>query len=306
MRLNRLDLNLLITLDALLTERSITRAAEKIYLSQSGTSGALARLREVFEDELLVRVGAQMQPTPLGESLQVPIHNILLQIQATVDRRLEFDADTAKRRFRLLMSDYTSNILMTRLVERISKSAPGIELEMIAPTKNPAEQLEQGDVDFLVMPTKVLSKDHPSFDLFEEKFVCMCWNENPLVNKEFTLKEFLEAGHVSVRFGPLRSMSQDQILLKEEHGIEPRTQVITSTFASLPQFINGTDRICTVYHQLARLWVDYLPLTILPMPIDLPKIQWSVQWHKYRELDPAIQWLRGQMMETAKDVFSQA
>jgi LysR family nod box-dependent transcriptional activator len=306
MRLNRLDLNLLITLDALLTERSITRAAEKIYLSQSGTSGALARLREVFEDELLVRVGAQMQPTPLGESLQVPIHNILLQIQATVDRRLEFDADTAKRRFRLLMSDYTSNILMTRLVERIAESAPGIELEMIAPTKNPAEQLEQGEIDFLVMPTKVLSKDHPSFELFEEKFVCMCWNENPLANKEFTLKEFLEAGHVSVRFGPQRSMSQDQILLKEEHGIEPRTQVITSTFASLPQFINGTDRICTVYHQLARLWVDYLPLKILPMPIDLPKIHWGIQWHKYRELDPGIQWLRGQMMETAKDIFNQA
>jgi LysR family nod box-dependent transcriptional activator len=304
MRLNRLDLNLLVTLDALLTERSITRAAERIHLSQPATSGALARLRDVFEDELLVRVGAQMQPTPLGESLQAPVHNILMQIQATVDRRLDFNAEQSERRFRLLLSDYTSNTLMTHVSQRISKVAPKVQLEFIAPTNNPAERLEQGEVDFLIMPSKVLSKGHPSFDLFEEKFVCMCWDQSSIDESNFTLKEFLARGHVTVMFGNHRSESQDQVLMRQQFGVEPKIEVVTSTFMSIPQFIAGTERVCTIYYQLAKLWAQYLPLKILPHPVDLPTIQWGIQWHKFRDLDPGVQWLRNEIKISANELFA--
>ncbi len=303
MRLNRLDLNLLVALDALLTERSITRAAERIYLSQPATSGALARLREVFDDELLVRVGAKMMPTPLGTSLEAPVRNILMQIQATVDRRLEFNAAESDRRFRLLMSDHTSTSLMTHVVRRIAKIAPTVQLEFIGPTNNPTDGLEQGEVDFLLMPHKVLSKDHPSQELFEEQFVCIGWDDNPLLEKELSLKDYLGAGHVIVKFGDMRKESQDQIILRNQFGIETRVEIITSSFTSIPQFIVGTHRISTVYRQLAKSWSELLPIKILPVPVDMPTIQWGIQWHKYRDLDPGIQWLKNQICETATDIF---
>lgn len=305
MRLNRLDLNLLVALDALLAERSITRAAERIHLSQPATSGALARLREFFEDDLLVRVGAQMMPTPLGESLETPVHNILMQIQATVDRRLEFNAEESDRRFRFLSSDYTATTLLTHVVKRIADVAPHIQLEFIAPTNNPAEKLEQGEVDFLVMPTHVLSESHPSFEIFTDRFVCIGWDQNPMLQKPLTLKEFLELGHVSVRFGSTRQTSQDQVLLKKQQGIEPRIEIITSTFSAIPQFLTGTQRIATTYYYLARTWANLLPLKIVPLPVELPKIPWGLQWHKYRDLDPGVQWLRNQIVETANEVFQE-
>ncbi len=305
MRLNRLDLNLLITLDALLTERSITRAAERIHLSQPATSGALARLREFFEDDLLVRVGAQMLPTPLGESLVVPVHNILMQIQTTVERRLEFNAAESDRCFRLLMSDYTATTLMTHVVKRVAKLAPKMQMEFIALSNNPAGILEQGEVDFLVMPEYVLSDGHPSSHIFSDEFVCIGWDQNPALQKPLTLKDYLDLGHVAVRFGSSRQLSQDQILLKERQGLELRVEIVTSTFSAIPQFLSGTNRIATVYSNLAKVWAEFLPLKIVPLPVKLDTIPWSLQWHKYRDADPGIQWLREQIAVTAKEVLAQ-
>ena len=299
MRLNRLDLNLLVALDALLSERSITRAAERMHLSQPATSGALARLRDFFEDELLVRVGAQMMPTPLGESLQAPVHNILLQIQATVERRLEFNSEESNRNFRLLMSDYTSTTFMAGIVSQLAAIAPKVCLEFFAPTNNPWEKLEQGEVDFLIMPEHVLSTNHPKQHLFDEGFVCIGWDQNSALQEELTVKTFMSLGHVSVRFGSQRTLSQDQVLLKEKQGLEPTVEVIASTFAAIPQYLVGTQRIATVYRHLAETWVNYLPLKIVPTPVQLPTIPWSVQWHKFRDLDPGIQWLRKQIINHA-------
>ncbi|TXS90297.1 LysR family transcriptional regulator [Parahaliea maris] len=301
MRLNRLDLNLLVALDALLSERSITRAAERIHLSQPATSGALARLREFFEDDLLVRVGAQMAPTPLGESLAAPVHNILLQIQATVERKLDFDESESRRKFRFLVSDYTATTLMADVIRRVTELAPGLRFEFFAPTNNPWEKLEQGDVDFLIMPEHVLSGDHPSRTLFNEEFVCIGWEENPLLNGELTVEKFLSAGHVTVRFGSQRAQSQDQIYLSERQGLELREEIVASTFSAIPQYLSGTMRIATVYKQLAEQWVNYLPLKMVPVPLKMPSIPWGIQWHKFRDLDPGIQWLSEQIVQVARE-----
>src|SRR5262245_4933192 len=112
MRFNRLDLNLLVALDALLAEQNITRAAERLHLSQSAVSGALARLREHFQDELLVQVGRRMTRTPLAESLAQPVREILAQVQATVERRPGFDPSTSDRQFSIMVSDYVTTVLM--------------------------------------------------------------------------------------------------------------------------------------------------------------------------------------------------
>jgi|TARA_R110001606_G_scaffold323656_1_gene470453 LysR family nod box-dependent transcriptional activator len=295
MRLNRLDLNLLIALDALLSERSITRAAERIFLSQSATSGALSRLREFFGDEILVRVGAQMMLTPLGESLVAPVQNILLQIQSMVDRGLDFEPNHSDRKFRILCSDYAVNTIINPLVLHLAKVAPNVQLELFMPTNNLKETLDQGNVDFLLMPTYLLFDDHPKMSLFQEGFVCMGWNENPILTEGITEENFLKAKHVSVRFGPTRQRSQDQVLLETEFGVIPQVEIVTANFSVIPPMLVGTHRIAVCSERMAESWVRLLPLKTSPVPFDLPKISWGLQWHKFRELDPGIQWLQSQL-----------
>ncbi|ADZ92320.1 LysR family transcriptional regulator [Marinomonas mediterranea] len=300
MRLNRLDLNLLVALDALLTEKSITRAADQICLSQPATSGALARLREFFEDELLCRNGAHMVLTPLGESLKIPVHNILMQIQTTVERRLEFEPASSERCFRVLLSDYTSTTLMAKVVRQISDIAPRMKLELIAPTNDPQGKLEQGNIDFLIMPEKELSDKHPKAKLFDEDFVVIGCQNNPFLEIELTQETYLSLSHVSVRFGSQRKRSQDQIILEQQYGIVQKVDVVTSTFASIPQFLPGTNRIATVYRHLAEEWVNFLPLKIMPVPLLLSSIPWGIQWHSYRDLDPAIHWLKSEILKVVE------
>lgn len=292
MRLNRLDLNLLVALDALLTERSITRAAMRIHLSQPATSGALARLREYFGDELLVRVGSEMRPTPLGESLVNPVHKILMQIQATVERGVEFIPEESERKFKLLLSDYISTTLMAPIIRKLAKVAPGVQLEFFMPTSDPAYELEQGNIDFLVMPEFTLSQEHPSKIIYQDKFVCLTWNENREITDTLTLEQYKTLGHVTVLFGVNRAQTQDQVLLKEEYNLVPNVEIITSSFNAIPQFLVETNRIATIYERLAETWCNYLPLTMYPVPVSLPPVEWSLQWHQYRDLDPGIIWMK--------------
>jgi len=132
MNLHRLDPNLLVALDALLSERSITRAGERLHLSPSATSRALARLRDYFGDDLLRQVARKMVPTPLGESLQASVRDCILHVQATIEIRPQFDPAVSTRKFSLIMSDYVSAILMPWVIQRVQREAPGVVLELLA------------------------------------------------------------------------------------------------------------------------------------------------------------------------------
>ncbi|MBL4827605.1 MAG: LysR family transcriptional regulator [Spongiibacteraceae bacterium] len=298
MRLSRLDLNLLIVLDALLVERSVTRAAKIINLSQPATSGALARLREYFEDELLVRVGSTMKLTPLAESLAKPVHNILLQIQATVEKKPEFNCADSDRCFHFMVSDYVATVFMPQLIRQVAQVAPGVRFEFTFNTDSPADALEEGNIDFLLQPKQALSDLHPFCYLFEESFVCVGCANNPGLKKTLTLARYLELGHVTVHFGKQRVPSVDTTLMKE-FGIEPRIDVIATTFSSVAQYLVGTARIATMHRRLAQMWAEYLPLKIMPVPVDLPQLESSLQWHKYKDNDPGIDWMRQMILQTA-------
>ena len=186
MNLHRLDLNLLVALDVLLTERSITHAAERLNLSPSATSGALSRLRAYFDDELLTQIGRRMAPTPLGESLQASVRDCLLHVQATIDIRPQFDPLKSKRNFKLMMSDYVSTVLMPAALRRLQHEAPGITIELMANENEPWQALSRGEVDFLVLPKHFIREEHPSEVLFEDDYVCVCWSGNPLVGAQIS------------------------------------------------------------------------------------------------------------------------
>jgi LysR family transcriptional regulator, nod-box dependent transcriptional activator len=288
--LNRLDLNLLVALDALLTERSITRASERLHLSPSATSGALARLRTFFADELLTQIGRRMVPTPLGESLQGAVRDCLLHVQQTVEIRPQFDPATSKRNFRIMMSDFVSTVLMPRALKRLQSEAPGVTFQFLTNDDEPWESLSRGEIDFLVLPQKFIHPDHPSQVLFEEEYVCVCWAGNTAVGDSITLDQCLALGHVVTRMGTLRPPTVDAWFF-EQFGHSRRVEIVATTFASVPHMLVGTNRLSIMHRRLAELYSEPLSLKILPVPVEMPRLVEMIQWHKYRDRDPGRVWM---------------
>lgn len=181
MRFNHLDLNLLVALDVLLEEQNITRAAERLHMTQSATSGVLGRLRSYFEDELLVQVGRKMQPTNYALELAKPVREVLLTIQSSITAKPVFDPATSKRHFRLVTSDYLISVLFAQVIQKIHQEAPNITFEMLGPSDNSGELLVRGEVDLMIVPERYTIDGHPSKLLFEEEHVCVVWQGNTQV-----------------------------------------------------------------------------------------------------------------------------
>lgn len=291
MHFNRLDLNLLVALDALLAERNITRAAERVHLSQSAMSGALARLREYFGDELLVQAGRRMLATPLGEGLAAPVREVLLKVETTIQARPDFEAATSTRHFKLLMSDYASTVLMSRTLPRLEEEAPHVTIELLPYSEWQWETLERGEADFLIMPTRYLREGHPSEVLFEDSFTCVAWSGNELVGDSLSLAQYLALGHVAVRFGQQRIPAFDEWFF-DHFGYNRRIEVIATSFNSIPQLLVGTRRIATIHRRLADFYARYLPLKFVAPPLEMPTLTEAIVWHKYRDGDPGSIWLR--------------
>ena len=166
LRFKQLDLNLLVALDALLQERNISRAAEKVHLSQPAMSNALARLREYFGDELLTPMGRQMVLTPRAESLQQPVREILLRVDSDVVAPAVFDPATSIRSFSMLVSDFTTTVFMPPLLRALYARAPGVQIHLRPQARTPHELLEEGEADFLIIPMQYVSSLHPCVPLF--------------------------------------------------------------------------------------------------------------------------------------------
>jgi LysR family transcriptional regulator, nod-box dependent transcriptional activator len=297
MTLQRLDLNLLLALDALLTECNITHAGKKLHLSPSAVSGALARLRDYFGDELLSPLGRKMVLTPLGESLRQPVRDCLLQIQATLENRPTFDASTAQRRFRLMMSDYVATVIGGALLARLEKEAPGIRLELLENGERPWEVMARGEIDVLIVPNGIVHPEHPFEPLFEDDFVGVCWQENGLIGERPTVEECLSVGHVVARIGQTRPPTIDAWFF-ERFGMQRRVDAITMTFCNVPHLLVGTQRIGFMHRRLAETYSRALPLRLFTPPVAMPRLVESVQWHRFRDRDPGTRWLLGVLRDT--------
>lgn len=299
MRLGHFDMNLLVALDALLDTRSVTRASERLHIGASATSSALGRLREYFGDELLMQVGRRMELTPLGRSLAQPVREILLTVQSTVVARLEFDPAQARRNFVIRASDYLTTVLLIDVVQRLQREAPGITLHIANMTDDVPERLDRGEVDFVIYPSVSVNPAHPSQALFEETFSCVVWTGNPLVGETLSPEQFQRMGHVAATFGDSRSVSFESLVMANL-GVSRSIEVTTTNFNTLPQLVIGTTRIATVHTRLAQIYANYLPLRLLPLPMDLPPLVEVMQWHAINNSDPAHVWMRRVLQEQAQ------
>jgi len=287
-----LDLNLLVALDALCAEKSVSRAGERLHLSQSATSGALARLREAFHDPLLVQVGRKMALTPLAEGLVEPVREFLLHAETILNSTPAFNPATSTRKFRLMMSDYVQSVLMTEALPRLQNLAPGVTLDLLWTVEGFSEPLERGEIDLAVTPARYLSAAHPSEPLFDDEFACVAWSGNNRIKTRLSLETYLSLGHVVVRFGRVQQAATVDEWFVEHFGHRRRIEVVTTTFNLVPQLLIGTSRIATLHRRLARFYQQYLPLKLVAPPLEIPRLEESMQWHRSRDRDPGIVWLR--------------
>lgn len=294
METSQFNLNLLLALDALLAEKNVTRAGARIHLSQSAMSGALGRLREFFNDELLVQVGRKMILTPLAEDLSGPVRDILLQVRATVSTRPHFDPAVSTRKFSLALSDYVTAVHMPHVLQRIKHCAPSVTFELHSMGDRSVEALENGTLDFLIAPEAYLAPDHPREPLFTDTHVCIAWANNKRVGRTLSLKQYLSLGHVIVHAFEGSTPSYDESFLKR-FKYQRRVEVVTQSFDAAPQLITGTNRIATVGSRLAKKYAAFLPLKILRLPIKIPPMVEFLQWHKSRSQVPSYLWLRSML-----------
>lgn len=298
MRYQRVDLNLLVALDVLLAEQSVTRAAERMHMTQSAMSGVLARLREHFDDQLLVPVGRSMRLTPRAESLVQRVREIILRVDSTLGSQSEFDPGSSTRHFVVMASDYVSNMLMAEVLRRISCIAPSVSFDVRPTSALMSQELEQGRVDALVLPAHLALADHPQETLFDDSYKVIAWREHPDVEGSISLKQYQSLGHVVYQNEQGANPWFEQ-WYANQHGSTRRVEVVTHSFSLLPVFVVGTSRIATVQTRLAIQLQKSLPVQLLEPPMNAPRLTEVLQWHRYREDDPGIQWLRGQLVTTA-------
>lgn len=290
--LRRIDLNLLVILDALLSEQHVTRAAERLHLSQPAVSHALGRLRDLLGDPLLVRVGGSLAPTARALELVEPLRDALTRVQALLAPG-EFDPRSAKRVMRLAMSDFGASILLPGLVRILREQAPGIDLQITqASREGMIELLLNGEIDLAAGVFPDIPNELCCLPLFEERYVCLVDRRSLPDSAELDLPTYLSRPHVLLEMRGSGTAEIERALTT----INKRRHVAISLphWSVAPQLIKGTDLILTVASRNVRAVKDP-DLMVLPVPFKLPSFSFVLACHKRREGDQALVWLMAQI-----------
>ncbi|SFJ53278.1 DNA-binding transcriptional regulator, LysR family [Sphingomonas sp. NFR04] len=298
MRLDRFDLNLLVAFHALMEARSVTRAAERLHLTQPAMSAALRRLRESFNDPLLVATGKQMIPTPHALELAPRVAEIVATTQALMAGSTLFDPETSRRSFRIAASDYVTSIAVQPLLTEMATRSPGIRCSVIAPHAGVTGEMERGDLDCIISPEQFQAQGHPAELLFEEDHVLLGWSENPLFARPITEADYQMAGHVVVELSNQPAFVEQHVRAR---GYTRRIEVTVTSFTLVPWLLPGTQRIALVHARLARLFMDKLPLAMAPPPFPLPKMREMIQFNRTRALDAGLIWFRDGLRRHAEN-----
>jgi len=296
MRYQRLDLNLLTALRALLNERSVTRAAESLYVSQSAMSGILARLREYFDDALIVQVARRSELTPLGECLITKVGDLLLQIDAALGTKPYFSPEASRRHFIVVASDYVISVLLLQVLRDIHTCAPGVTVQFKQPTQSACQELEAGEVDFLIAPDWYLTPGFSTARLFDDGYSVVADRRNTDFGDAIDLERYAAARHVAVE---TKGQPMFDTWFEKKYPGRRQIDVAIPSFAMLPRLVSGTQRIATMHSRLAQEACELLPVRGVRLDFEYPPFVEMLQWHSYRDSDPGIVWLRDKLLEHA-------
>ncbi|RON99705.1 LysR family transcriptional regulator [Pseudomonas moraviensis] len=299
MNISNFDLNLLRIFDMLLREQNVSRAAERLALTQPTVSNALARLRDALNDPLLVRVGRRMCPTPRALALEGPIRAALQQIEQSLATGDAFDPALSHRQLRIALTDYVEQLCMPSLLARLQTQAPHLRIDVVHLAASlPAEALDRSELDM------VLGR----FDHVPARFTRLRWRSetlrvamrqgHPQSGAGLDLRSFLQLRHVWVNGGQTRGMI-DQWLA--EQNLVRQIVYTTPNYLQAAHLVAATD-LCTVLPtQLAQQFARLLPLDLLELPFALPLFELDLVYLTHRQHDPALAWLAEQILAIAPD-----
>ncbi|WP_414545414.1 LysR family transcriptional regulator [Nostoc sp. CCY0012] len=290
--LSAIDLNLLVAFEVLFEEKSVTGAAQRLYLGQPAMSAALARLRILFQDELFIRIGREMQPTAKALEISPGIRDALQKIRQTLAASQIFDPATSKNTFTIGSSDYTSYVVMPKLLELCSQIAPSINFRLIGFAKDcVGELLEQREIDIALGVFQNPPRQTMQMPLFPEHFIGICRREHPIITQDAITPEiFANLLHALFTIRRDEVGEIDQVLA--QYNLQRRIVLTTPHLLVLPAIISSSDLVAAVPSRLVKPFVDHGTLEIFEIPLQTQPWMISMLWSKLTEQDPANLWLR--------------
>ena len=297
MNLRQIDLNLLVALDVLLTERNVTRAGEKLNLSQSAMSGILAKLRHYFDDELLVRVGRNFELTALAQELAGPVRQCLQQVEDVLNTKRPFVPQEESRVLQIAASDYAVLLLLAPLVKRLAEVAPKVSVRFVKLDSHARELLAGGAIDFCIMPRGVQTS-LPSADLFDDSWVCIAWAGHPELGESMNLAEFMAQPHMGFNIGDTGHNSvADEYLA--HHGYARNIVATTESLTNAPFLLQGTRMLTVVQRRLAERLRAAAGIRLIELPMTIPSLSEQLVWNPRFTQSRAHEWMRGLMCDVA-------
>ena len=311
MNINRIDLNLLVYLDVLLRERNVTKAANQLGISQPAMSNGLRRLRQLFDDPLLVRTSEGMTPTERASQLAPMVRDVLSDIEKAVQPQTAFDPLHSERVFRIMASDYTESTLLPALLAELNQQAPNVSLDILNPSDVGFLDVEQGRVDLVINRFDTMPQSFHQTTVWTDNYACLLSVDNPILNN-FCLDTYLEAQHVwvsktgmgvGVGINPKDEQRLgwvDEALRKT--GRKRRITVFTRHYQAAMRLAEQRNLVVTVPAKAAQVERDNPKVVIKDPPFDIPSFELKMAWSPLLQHNPAHQWMRRLITSIAKSI----
>lgn len=292
MDLHKVDLNLFVVLDSIYTESSLSRAAERLHVTQPAVSASLARLRKVLNDPLFTRTGRRMVPTPTTESIIGEVRKALALIRTSVDKNYVFEPAKEQRVIRLSMNDYKEYLVIPKLYAVLEQQAPHMTLQTVQLNRRDAvKSLSSGQLDFVLDAPLLADNQLCHEPLNESRYVCLVRDDHLATQGSLTLDDYLQLTHVHVSSRTRGSAYVDYAL--EKLNLSRRIAVRTQHFLMLPILLTKTNLAATV----PEVFSDFPGTKALELPIELEPLGSHLYWHESRDADPIIHWIKNILIE---------
>jgi DNA-binding transcriptional LysR family regulator len=303
MQLNQIDLNLLVVLDSIYAEGSITRAATKLHLTQPAISHSLGRLRLLFDDPLFIRQGRAMVPTPMARSLMEPLRRSLRGLEVALNEVGQFDPAATKKHFTIGLRDGMEPILLPSLMQNVTRSAPYVSINGARFERPELEaDLATGRLDLAVDVLLPHGDSIRRRHLANERMVVAARHGHPRANKRLDLPTYLDLGHVVASSRRTGLSLEDQVLARR--GLERQIRLRCQNYFAACRVVAETDLLLTIPEQSALVANDQFDNRILPLPFKVPTFDVYLYWHANVEDEPASRWLRAQVVPSLRKMTS--
>jgi len=297
--LRQLDLNLLVALDVLIAEASVTKAAVRLNMSQSAMSYSLKRLRTILNDDILIRTSREMEVTPYARQISDRVRQILREIQSTLLEKEAFNPATAKDTFSIAASDYGETVIGSKLLQQLQTQAPSIRIRISNLDKTTVmDTLDDNRIDLIINAKLSLKSWHVKEDLYREEFVCVVKGDDSLT--ELSVADYTRRSHILVSMRDDFQGKGDEILKLQQQS----RQVVWSTshFMAVPFLLANSDCVALLPNRMAQQCAQAMKLKLLPPPITIEGFTVSMVWHQRNTNNLGHQWLRQQIIDAVQNI----